>query len=179
MKVLALCGSLRKQSRSLALLQAASILATGRMDFTIFEGLGELPLFNPDIEHTAPPSVDALWHAVSSCDLVIIASPEYAHGVTGTIKNALDWLVGYIPFTGKPVAVLNPSHRSEHADEALRETLRTMDARLIHGACLRIPATGCKLGAMEMASSSEFSEPIDSALSAIKDFVAGIENKAS
>jgi chromate reductase len=89
------------------------------MDFSIFDGLGELPLFNPDLELSAPASVHALWRAVSWSDAIVIASPEYAHGVTGTIKNALDWLVGYAPFCGKPVAVFKPSHRAEHADEAL------------------------------------------------------------
>jgi len=172
MRILALCGSLRKQSRSLALLQATAALATKSMEFSIYDGLGELPLFNPDIEHCAPASVHALWHAVSGADALIIASPEYAHGVTGTIKNTLDWLVGYVPFSGKPVAVFNPSHRAEHADEALREILRTMDARLIAGACLRIPATGCEWSANEMASAATFSASILAALSAIEGYAS-------
>lgn len=167
MKVLALCGSLRKQSRSLALLEATAILAPSQMAFAIFDGLGNLPLFNPDIEHSAPPAVHALWNAVNGSDAIIIASPEYAHGVTGTIKNALDWLVGHIPFVGKPVAVFNPSHRAEHADAALRETLATMNAQLIPDACLRIPATSCELSAKELASCQAFSEKIHAALSAI------------
>lgn len=170
MKILALCGSLRKHSRSLALLQATASIANKGDEFSIFEGLGELPLFNPDHEHSAPAPIHALWRAVSWSDALIVASPEYAHGVTGTIKNALDWLVGYVPFSGKPVAVFNPSHRAEHADAALRETLKTMDARLIPGACLRIPATGCDLSAQEMASSAAFSASILAALSAIRSF---------
>ena len=137
------------------------------MEFSIFGGLGDLPLFNPDIEHIAPSSVHALWEAVNWSDALIIASPEYAHGITGTIKNALDWLVGCIPFVGKPVAVFNPSHRAEHADASLKEVLRTMNANLIAEACLRIPATACELSAKEMASSKEFAEPISSALSSI------------
>ncbi|WP_374642770.1 NADPH-dependent FMN reductase [Hydrogenophaga sp.] len=170
MKVLGLCGSLRKHSRSLALLEATSILASGQIEFRIFNGLGNLPLFNPDIEHVAPSSVHALWEAVNWADTLIIASPEYAHGVTGTIKNALDWLVGYVPFVGKPVAVFNPSHRAEHADESLKETLRTMNACLISEACVRIPSTGSELSANGMASSSEFSNRINSTLVAITRF---------
>jgi NAD(P)H-dependent FMN reductase len=178
MKVLALCGSLRKQSRSLALLEAMSMSAKCQVEFAIFSSLGELPLFNPDIECVAPGSVQALWRAVSWSDVVIIASPEYAHGVTGTIKNSLDWLVGYVPFVGKPVAAVNPSQRAEHADQSLRETLRTMDARLIPGACLRIPVAGCELSARELASSSVFSGPIRSALEAIEHFFADVEDGA-
>lgn len=168
MKVLALCGSLRRQSRSRALLETCRILAGDAISFTIFDGLGELPLFNPDLEVDAPASVRALWDAVALSDAVVIASPEYAHGVTGTIKNALDWLVGCVPFANMRVAVLNPSHRAQHADEALRETLRTMAARLIPGACLRVPVTACELGAAEMSSNPEFSDLIRGALDAIK-----------
>ncbi|MBC3874703.1 NADPH-dependent FMN reductase [Undibacterium flavidum] len=169
MKILALCGSLRKQSRSLALLQATANLAGNQFDFSIFDGLGDLPLFNPDIEASAsvPPTVHRLWEAVNWSDAIIIASPEYAHGVTGTIKNALDWLVAYVPFTNKPVAAFNPSHRASIADEALREILSTMNAHLITAACLRIPVTNCQLSAEDIASSDSHKEQILTALTAI------------
>lgn len=167
MKVLALCGSLRKQSRSLVLLQACAILAESNMGFSIFDSLGDLPLFNPDLEHDVPASVQALWQAVDDADVVLIASPEYAHGVTGSIKNALDWLVGYTPFTGKSVAVLNPSHRAEHADAALKEILTTMNAQLIAQACLRVPVTSCQLRAEEIASIEPYRSLLSTALNAI------------
>ena len=61
-----------------------------------------------------------------AADGLIISSPEYAHGVTGTIKNALDWLVGHIPFAYKPVAVFNPSYQSHHADAALKDVMKRM-----------------------------------------------------
>ena len=168
MRVLGLCGSLRRESRSLALLQATQLLAAGRMDFTIHEGLGEMPLFNPDLEANPPASVLKLWHAISWAEAVVIVSPEYAHGVTGTIKNTLDWLVGYIPFTNKPVAVINPSHRAVHADESLREILQTMSAQFIADACLRIPVTHCNLDAGELAAANEIAALINSALNALE-----------
>jgi chromate reductase len=155
-------------STATALLEATRILAGDRMEFIIFKGLGDLPLFNPDLEATAPPPVHALWNAVSHADAIVIASPEYAHGVTGTIKNALDWLVGCIPFANMPVAVFNPSHRAKHADDALRETLTTMAAQLIPGACLRIPATACELSGAEMASTASFRDLIGGALMTIE-----------
>ncbi len=170
MKILALCGSLRKESRSLALLESTQILAADKFDFSIFKGSAELPLFNPDIETSAPTSVHALWRAINHSDVVIISSPEYAHGVTAVLKNMLDWLVGYMAFAYKPVAVFNPSHRAHHADDALKEILTTMTARLIPGACLRIPAAGCTLSAAEMSGNKEFSTPICSALTAIEVF---------
>ena len=167
MKILALCGSLRRESRSKELLRAMQMLARGKIEFVIYDGLGELPLFNPDMEEHPPQTVLRFWEAVSAADVIVIASPEYAHGVTGTIKNALDWLVGYIPFCNKPVAVLNPSHRATHADEALQETLRTMNANLIAGACLRIPVTASNLSAEALVKEQEFVALIEQVIQAM------------
>ncbi|MFC3715964.1 NADPH-dependent FMN reductase [Luteimonas soli] len=167
MKVLALCGSLRSQSLSAALLRAAKSLAPAGVDFQIFGGHGQLPLFNPELEPCPPAPVVALRDAVTAADAIVIASPEYAHGVTGTIKNTLDWLVGHIPFAYKPVAVFNPAHQSYHADEALKEILRTMSADLISDACVRIPVIGSGVNPGDIAATTMFSSAIRSALQAI------------
>ena len=171
MKILALCGSLRAASFSAGLLRAARDLAPAGVDFRIFDGHGRLPLFNPDLEPDAPETVHALWDAVTRADAVVISSPEYAHGVTGTMKNTLDWLVGHIPFAYKPVAVLNPSYQSHHADEALKETLRTMAADLIADACVRIPVIGSRVDPDAIAESPQFAPAIRSALQVVVDHV--------
>lgn len=138
MKVLALCGSLRAASMNRALLEACVRVAPPfRVD--IFGGLGALPLFNPDLEASLPAPVGALHAALERADAVLIASPEYAHGVTGVLKNALDWLVSFPPFVDTPVAIFNASPRSVHADAALREILTTMSANIIVDACLALP----------------------------------------
>ncbi|MBK4735227.1 NAD(P)H-dependent oxidoreductase [Noviherbaspirillum sp. DKR-6] len=71
---------------------------------------------------------------LSSADAILIASPEYAHGINGTMKNTLDWLLSHPGFAYKPVSVFNPSYQCHHAHKALKETLRTMAADLIPGA---------------------------------------------
>jgi chromate reductase len=172
LRVLAFCGSLRRQSRSLALLEAFGHRVPAWATFQVHRGLGALPLFNPDDEAGPSAEVRRLWTAVDQADALIIASPEYAHGVTGTIKNTLDWLVGHPPFAGKPVAVINPSHRAEHADLALKETLRTMAARLVDGGCLRIPATASELGAAPLAHTLPFSTLIDDVWGALRTALA-------
>jgi NAD(P)H-dependent FMN reductase len=108
----------------------------------VFARTGELPLFNPDLESAPADAVRSLYAAVEAADALIIASPEYAHGITAVIKNLLDWLVGYPPFVGKPVLVLNASPRAHHADAALRETLQTMNARLLGPQSLALPLLG-------------------------------------
>ena len=142
MKVLALCGSLRAASMNAALLRASARLAPAQVSLEIFPGIGALPLFNPDLEAAMPAAVRQLHDSISACDALLIASPEYAHGVTAVLKNSLDWLVSFEGFVGKPVAIFNASPRSVHADAALREILTTMSANLIAEACLALPLRG-------------------------------------
>jgi NAD(P)H-dependent FMN reductase len=122
-----------------ALLRATARLAPAGVTVELFSGLGDLPLFNPDLEANLPDNVQRLHQAVASCDAMLIASPEYAHGVTAVIKNTLDWLVSFPPFVDTPVAIFNASPRSVHADASLREILTTMSANLVADACLALP----------------------------------------
>jgi chromate reductase len=94
MRVLALSGSLRAASENTRLLHALARLVPAGMEVAVYSGLGVLPLFNPDIEIPNPPAVATLRAAIKAADAVVIASPEYAHGVSAVIKNALDWMVG-------------------------------------------------------------------------------------
>ncbi len=130
MKIIAICGSLRAQSSNLALLRAATIAA----DVQIYDGLANLPHFNPDDDvegATPPPAVVALRAMLADADGILISSPEYAHGVPGSLKNALDWLVSDGALVGKPVALINASPvGGEFARDSLVETLRTMNWRV-------------------------------------------------
>jgi chromate reductase len=169
MHFLALCGSLRAASINARLLRAAARLAPPGVALVVHPPLGDLPLFDPDLETgSAAPPVARLRAAVAGADALVIASPEYAHGVTGTIKNALDWLVSFEPFVHKPVAVLNASPRAHHADDALRETLRTMSARVIEDACVAIPLLGAGLDEDGMVATPEVAGAIVRALQALR-----------
>jgi chromate reductase len=141
-RILALCGSLRSVSMNAALLRAAARLSPPGIQVELFEGVGSLPLFNPELETAMPAPVSTLHARVAASDALLIASPEYAHGVTGVLKNALDWLVSFEGFVDKRVAIFNASPRSVHADAALREILTTMSARLVSAACLALPLRG-------------------------------------
>jgi NAD(P)H-dependent FMN reductase len=131
MKIIAICGSLRAQSSNRALLRAATNLG---IDVQIYEGLGSLPHFNPDDDAdgaTPPPAVTELRKLLADADGILISSPEYAHGVPGSLKNALDWLVSDGALVDKPVALINASPvGGEFARDSLVETLRTMNWRV-------------------------------------------------
>jgi NAD(P)H-dependent FMN reductase len=129
-----------------ALLRATARLAPQGIVVELFHGLGGLPLFNPELEVQMPAAVARMHRAIDACDALLIASPEYAHGISGVLKNALDWLVSFEGFVGKPVAIFNASPRSVHALAALREVLTTMSAALVDDACLALPLRGTGIG---------------------------------
>lgn len=160
MRALGLCGSLRAASRSRALLEALALAAPPTCRMEQADSIARLPLFNPDLEDRPDAAVVRLKDQVREADVIVVASPEYAHGVTGVLKTALHWLVSYEPFVNKPLALLNPWHRAFHADHALRETLTTMNARLIVPASVRLPVTGCSLPADELARTEPFAKQL-------------------
>jgi len=94
MLLLAISGSLRAASSNSRLLDAAVALAPPGVQVIRYDGLGTLPPFNPDVEADGLPApVGQLRALVARADAIVISSPEYAHGVPGSLKNALDWLV--------------------------------------------------------------------------------------
>ncbi|MAS06732.1 MAG: FMN reductase [Ahrensia sp.] len=130
MKLLGLSGSLRAGSGNTALLHAFAATAPDGFDVEVFDGLGDLPLFSPDKEADTPQSVLRLAARVEACDGILIACPEYAHGIPGAFKNALDWLVSRFEIPGKPAMLVHASTRSLYLREHLREVLRTISCRL-------------------------------------------------
>jgi NAD(P)H-dependent FMN reductase len=170
MHLLALSGSLRAGSLNTALLEAASVLAPRGVTITLFERLAELPHFNPDLDlsdREPPAAVADLRRAVGTADGVLLSTPEYARGLPGSFKNALDWLVGSTEFPGKHVAVLSPSERAVHARAQLSVILTTMSARLIERPTLVIPLPSREMNAGDIVRDLETSEALTAALSEI------------
>ena len=165
--VLGLCGSLRAASWNRMMLRAASRLAPAGMVLEIYPNLGAIPLFNPDLEAADPPSVAELRRKIIDADALAIASPEYAHGVSGVIKNALDWMVGNESFVLKRVAVFNASPRASHARAALQETLRTMSAVVVDAASVELPLLGSGLDEDGLVAHPEFAPTLRAALEAL------------
>jgi NAD(P)H-dependent FMN reductase len=142
MRILTLCGSLRARSSNRAMLRAYARLAAPEMRFEHYDRLGALPHFNPDLdgEEAVPPAeVAALRQLVAETDAVVISTPEYAHGLPGSFKNALDWLVSDPAFADKPVVILHAARGSTWALDSLREILKTMSANLVEPAQASLP----------------------------------------
>jgi NAD(P)H-dependent FMN reductase len=173
--VLALSGSLRKSSSNTTLLEAARRVAPTGVSVTLYDGLASLPHFNPDIESTElPPEVQELRRLVGQADGLLISSPEYAHGVPGSLKNALDWLVGGFEFIDKPIALLNPSPHSRFAHPQLRETAKVMSGRVIDEACITLPIAGHKLDARAIADHPELGLQLREAMQIFCDAISSL-----
>ena len=158
-----------------ALLRAMVRLASPEIGVRVYSCLGQLPLFDPDLESDCQSNVLSFYRTVAEADALIIASPEYAHGVTGTIKS-IDWLVGFEPFASKLVAVLNTSPRAREADQALRETLKTMAAVIVEPASISIPLLGAGLDEEAMLASSTVAEAIRGVLRVLQRSVMSRPN---
>jgi len=197
-RVLCLCGSLRRVSSNRAALEAAQRLARPgdapslrrepqaggpgpaargarpALELHLYDGLAALPPFNPDDEHDPlPASVLALREAVGRADALLVACPEYAHGVPGAFKNLLDWLVGSLEFPGKPVLLLNTSARgAHHGQAALAEILRTMSATLLGARPFPVALPGAGCTAEQVLASAERRAELRAALDRLAEGLA-------
>jgi len=166
--ILGISGSLREASSNTAALKAVRALAAPEANVTLLAGLDALPHFNPDLDSALDiPSVLDFRRQIESSDAVVISSPEYAHGVPGTLKNALDWVVGSGELVDKPVALINTSQRAMHAQASLREILTTMSAVLVPEASVTLPLLGRKIDGAEIVADSELSSILIRALTAL------------
>ncbi|HEX8802627.1 MAG TPA: NADPH-dependent FMN reductase, partial [Acidimicrobiales bacterium] len=139
MRIVGVSGSLRTGSSNTALVEAAVGLAPPGVGVDVLTGIADLPAFNPDHDTDPPPGpVAALRARLAAADAVIVSSPEYAHGVPGALKNALDWLVSSGELYGTPVGVVDTT-AGGHAHRSLLETLRVMGAVPVEGAVVAVP----------------------------------------
>jgi chromate reductase len=137
LRLLGLSGSLRRASNCTAVLRGLQDALATRAVLDIFP-LHAMPLYNEDddAEH-APESVRALRSAIKASDGVIMISPEYNHGMSGVLKNALDWAsrpYGRSALRSKPVLTMTASPAftgGVRAQQQMNETLAAIPARLV------------------------------------------------
>ena len=140
MRILALSGSLRRDSYNTHLLGAAAELAGRDIEVELYDGLAAIPPYDGDVEALGMPmAVTDLKRRIAAADVVLIATPEYNSSLPGQLKNALDWVSRPIkesPFRGKPTAVIGTStsaYGGVWAQAELRKVLGILGARVIEG----------------------------------------------
>jgi NAD(P)H-dependent FMN reductase len=166
-RILAISGSLRAASSNSALLRAAAALAPEGVQVSLYGGIGDLPHYNLDLDvEPAPPAVARWREALREADALLLSSPEYAHGVPGALKNALDWIVSSGELTEKPLALIHTS-RSSFADPQLRETLGVMMARLVPAASITLQLWTNRLDAAAIVANPAAADALRGALEAL------------
>ena len=137
MRILAISGSLQKQSANLALVQAIAAWAPDGVEVTLFDGLRQLPHFNSDLEIDGPLPIVRQWRqALLDHDALLIASPEYGFSLPGALKNGIDWVIGTGELERKIVAItasVNHRDRGRKGLQALSDTLHAVRARVVGG----------------------------------------------
>jgi chromate reductase, NAD(P)H dehydrogenase (quinone) len=138
MKILAIAGSLRRESHNRRLLIAAGKLLPPDVDFELFEDLKAVPPYDEDDDlEPAPPAVSRLRAVIAGADALLIATPEYNSSIPGQLKNALDWAsrpIATSVLRNKPVAVVGASTGAFGAvwsQAELRKVLAATGARVL------------------------------------------------
>lgn len=133
MKIVAFAGSLREESFNKSLLRAAKELSPNEMNIELFD-LEGIPLFNSDLEAKGDPKrVTEFKQAIRNADGILVASPEYNHGMTGVTKNAIDWASRPskdMPISGKPAGILGASPGitgTVRSQDQLRQSLKSVN----------------------------------------------------
>ena len=147
-KIVGISGSLRKNSSNTNILKSIAAFAPAEVSFHLFEGLEDLPHFNPEKED-GTPAVQAFRKLIQEANGIIICTPEYAFGVPGSLKNALDWLVSSNDINEKPVAAISASPTHMGGDKALASLLLTLSAlgtNMNEKSALSIAAVSKKIG---------------------------------
>jgi chromate reductase len=136
-QLLGISGSLRRSSFNTAVLASLAEAVADRVTLEIFR-LNDVPLYDQDDDRDVPPlAVAVLWQAITRADGIVISSPEYNFGVSGVLKNALDWASrprGKSKLTGKPVLTMTASTAftgGARAQVQLSETLTAIAARVV------------------------------------------------
>ncbi|MDF2432012.1 MAG: hypothetical protein JWP44_1643 [Mucilaginibacter sp.] len=145
-KILAISGSLRSGSSNHAILRFLGEMAPTSLEYIIYHGLAQLPHFDPDLDNDHPPAtVSSLRKLLAEADGIIICTPEYAYGVPGSLKNALDWTVSSGSLNDKSLALVTASTGGQNAHAALLLILGALNANVLKEATLLIPFIRSKM----------------------------------
>jgi len=148
-KLLLVSGSTRSESTNTAALRTIQAVAPPGVSANLYEGMVDLPAFNPDHDYEPLHSAVAeLRQAISQSDAIVFCTPEYAGALPGSFKNLLDWTVGGGEIYGKPVAWINVAAegRGANAEASLATVLGYVGAAVIEQGCIHIPVPRGAIG---------------------------------
>ena len=170
-KIVAISGSLRNNSSATNITKHVIKLFPKSINFIFYEGIGMLPHFD-DNENVAD-EVKAFREMLTQADGIFICQPEYAFGVAGSLKNALDWIVSSGELDNKPLALVTAATGGDKAHAAMLLTLKALNAKIGEGAKLLIPFVRTKLNDKGEVINTEIIESLESVLNALIETING------
>ena len=173
-RILLISGSLRRGSTNAAVLNTAQVLVPAGVTAVMYEGLAELPHFNPDDESTSLPApVVKLRAMLDDADGVFFSTPEYAGSLPGSFKNLLDWTVGAGLYR-KPVAFITSQAKGAH--DTMFVVLGFISADVVKDACAPIPVRRDAVGPDGIIQDLETRERISAALTTLVNHIAQLKS---
>jgi chromate reductase len=178
--ILLVSGSSRKGSTNAAVLNTAAAVAADGVETVTYLAIGELPIFNPDLDREGipvDPRVAEMRRTVAASDAVLICTPEYAGAMPAALKNLLEWTIGDASTYQKPVAWINaagaaaPSGAAD-AHDSLRKVLGYAGADIVKDACVRIPVERSLVGSDGQVTDAAVRDQIAAALSRLAEHAA-------
>ncbi|WP_082350679.1 NADPH-dependent FMN reductase [Paenibacillus xylanivorans] len=173
LNILAISGSLRNHSSNTLLMHAMIKLDPPNLKFEVYDGLNDLPHFNPDLDvEEGPLAVQNFRAQLKHSDGVMICTPEYGNGVPGVLKNALDWIVSSGEWLNKPTVAIAASPSPMGGDKAhasLLLTLNMINAQVLHEASLTIPHITLKMNKQGVIIDSEIQHALENSLLSLED----------
>ena len=174
--VLAIYGSTRAASANLNVVHAIARLASDRFSMQLYSGLEQLPQFNPDRDNAdVPAEVADFRKQLRAADGVLICTPEYAIGVPGALKNAIDWTVSSMEFSKKPVALITASLSGEKAHQSMLGTLLIIESRMTQDSQLLISAVRTKVGSDATITDQATREGVDKLIRSLVEMMGDAE----
>jgi NAD(P)H-dependent FMN reductase len=172
-KILGISGSLSEGSANYTILKQLNEITGNEIDFIIYNGIAQLPHFNPSADtQPAHTEVEKLRNALRTADGVVICTPEYAFGVPGSLKNALDWTVSSGEFVNKPLALITASLSGEKAQAALLQTFTALSANITEERTLLLSFIRSKLDDKGKFKNAEDFEAIKKVIDSLKGSIA-------
>ena len=174
--IVGIVGSLRKGSYNRALMNGFIKQAPKGVSVEVAQ-IGDLPLFNEDLEETFPESAQVLKSKIEAADAIIVSTPEYNRGTSGVLKNAIDWISrpdGQNSFKGKPVLVVGASTGVRGADIAqydLKRSFTYMNAKVVGQPEFFLGLADQKFDAEGQLIDPDTAKYIDRALKALLDTI--------
>lgn len=168
-KILAICGSTKSSSTNLKLIKTLKEFSAAELDMEIFTGLAQLPQFNPDLDtENALTEIQNFRQLLKQCDGILICTPEYAMGIPGSLKNALDWTVSSMEFSRKPAALITASSMGQKGHAALLDVLKIIESNITEETQLLISFAQTKINAAGEITDADTKANVQKLL---KDFI--------